>query len=359
MEFINPVTMIPMQWRYYLSYDIASLDDYFDCLDPTKSKELKELFHRDFNEEFPHAPEDLWPSVLKKDIIFPTPDSAVHTYNPWDDKSKLNSFLDFSNLWKFNVPPPSEHILGWCKEYGLPCETPYSKTLESFWGYSFLGITLPQDRTIARCLQRVLDRTYTDSRYSDNKLRSTQEQQELDKKSDLFYRSRHTMFVSAFITLSKEAYLAELLLKSLMDGKSPKGIDQLLKDLIKQDQCKESEWIDKSTDAIPSIQTWRILRDLVASKTNGVSLSVRAKYAKKFPNVELRYAYKAEDLLAVMWTRFYSDMVALGPRDLCPRCGEVFKKTRSNKVFCSKTCSGYVRQQRNLNKKEELDITRS
>jgi len=51
------------------------------------------------------------------------------------------------------------------------------------------------------------------------------------------------------------------------------------------------------------------------SKTYGLTMSIRAKHITKKPNIELRYSYKAEDLLAVMWTRFYEQMVDRGPDD--------------------------------------------
>ena len=82
-------------------------------------------------------------------------------------------------------------------------------------------------------------------------------------------------------------------------------------------------------------------------------MSIRAKYIDKAPNVELRYAYKAEDLLAVMWVRFYEQMVDRGPTDYCLYCGDPFEKnSKAIKKYCSAACGRNYRTEKSRNNKK-------
>ena len=358
MEFINPNIMIPLQWCHYGEYCIYSLEDYLAWVSPQTAEQNKASLLEAMREEFPMEAEELWPSILKKEIICPTPGANFATYNAWDF-TKPDSFVDFASLWRYDTAPSPGHILGWAKEYGLPCETPFSKTLSSYWGYSAVHTNLPQDQIIAQRLSRILSDLFKDERLDGNKIirkgkllipqRGADEV--LLKNADLFYSSRHSMFVSTFHALSLEASLANKILSGLLAGSPYKNIDKVtqknLRGLLMQDEYIErdlaSEWFDDSIKEVQHIKEWRVLRELVVTKLNGLTMSIRAKSVAKSPKVELRYAYKAEDLLAVMWIRFYEQMVALGPTDLCPVCEKFFRKTQSNKIYCSRTCSGRAR----------------
>ena len=370
MEFINPDTMIPLNWCHYEKYVIQPLEGYLQLIAGVDFEQCKDALYQQFLADFPHTAQELFPQILKKEIIFPDPNAGYAVYDAWSP-TKPDSFSSFASLWRYGSGPSNEHICGWAKEYGLPYETPFSKTLSSVWGYSALICNLPQDLSVEKCLQLARNPLFTNERLAQNMITRTNKglfaqrgaSQDLLNNADRFYRAQHSMFVSTFHTLSLEAHLANCLFSGLIANmpyklfKQHQNIQKNLQSLLGRDEKPEkdlnSEWFDPRITDVSHIKVWRGLHELIRSKLNGLTMSLRAKQVDKSPHIELRYAYKAEDLLAVMWVRFYEQMVDRGPNDRCIVCGKIFQKTKGTKRYCSEACGNSFRANKSRKLKRE------
>ena len=328
MGIISFENTIPLEWHNHKHYQLSTVDEYIRKIAPQDADRHLNSLRKLMREEFPSTQEADWSDFLAKEIIFPVPGSELHCYNPWDETAKLESFRDFAGLWRNNSLPNDQVILAWAQKYGLPCNDATANSLSGSWGYTPLHITLLRNIELSKILQRQTHSIYLEGIVG----------------SDFFSRNRSSMLRDVFIELAREAYFAYTLFRCLNSKDIPHDFDPAMLALMSQSETWHRVPSGFKNPEIPFSEMWASLNDLMSSRFRGLHISLKAKKVDHFPNIEFIQAFKADDLLTVMWVRFYDQVLELGPSDKCP-CGKLFFKTRPNQKYCDKYCQNRYNQQ--------------
>jgi len=111
-------------------------------------------------------------------------------------------------------------------------------------------------------------------------------------------------------------------------------------DIPALDRFAKSEWELYSQDA-DSARSWaiRIVEDAVNRKVEKDVYSILLGEPGAYTE-----AWGFKSLLGAMWFQMRNYM--LGEDNKCPRCGQLFNKTRRDKTYCSEQCGTRARAAR-------------
>ena len=362
MSFYCPDNVIPRPWSCFSSYTISSVSEFLDVISEGKSLEMQRNLRARLRKIHYGASNKSWPSILEKEVIYPTPGAKEKTYDAWKDADKPDSFTDFAVLWNKNVAPTDQDLLKWLQKYGLPCFEPGAASLSITWTPNCDFGNLPADLQFTKALQAIVDK----------------ENNQINPKK--LFKISGIMLKDVLIALALEANTAITVYAVLKNGNSIDELDFSLKRRImstivpawtnNQIELRhkmmypnikgvfQSE-IDKLfyNECLPfqdAVKMGGFLKDLIDSRFKGLKFTMQLLESTKKPFVDLRYALEAEDLLTVMWARFYYIIVASEPIRRCP-CGAIFLNPTRNQKFCTKQCQNMLNQQNFRAKKKQPD----
>ena len=396
MAFFQAENVHRRPWSLYTRYTIAPLSQMLIDLDPVNANQIEGVFRAHLNADGIDTIEDKkWAEMMAREIIYPSPDADDSPYDAWTGIDKEKSFDHFADLWRNDCAPSNSEILEWVLKYGLPCRSPSTGSLYIDESNDGPGNDLKVPLQFSTHLKSAMRFARVSLKYATE------------------LRWENIMFTEVFIALCKEAHSARIVYALINNGgtvdgldwdlerkiiffnsppiterqaefrlkmalgfpiskKKRKGISPYFRQAPFTNAVQRSSYVEHSSSGYDivaarsyfseilnpfndAVRMSSYLKNILDARLTGLRMTLQWVESTQKPFVEINYAIQAEDLLTVMWARFYDMIVSKVPIARCP-CGKVFTQSRPDQKYCDRPCQNRLNQKRYRDNKKATPL---